>query len=556
MTPLQEENADMASKIRKAYHASAHDSWMAEYMKNPYYSIMEKHIPKTGTGTGIGTSMEPSFSGTSFANESLFACICDAFLQLGKKTDVSKLRSLLANHYSLKEFEEPRKTYMAFDDKLKDLQRTKERLQTNLTANQLRAGQGVNASRQILEESKRMEAQLMDLKKEMEDTELYRDELVGYMKDADSVDKMRDYIRSSPKFWPVLWAMQTLEEVLRVKFIVFSQDEYQVKNMDDVLQCFPVTAPTKPWNPTHYILLSSKEVKTSNGRSKQETFQLIAYRDHTIFTFDEIPHDVKLFIVNKCIERQSDIFYQIEEFRQLKSKYGVDEDEGGLENYEEWEGAHDLFDPATRLVFHTPSKKEPGKAVGEIIPLSKVPKYAALKKVKTWRQQLADDWTQTPFFLDGKKWQSVEHFLLGTRYRKGHPDVYHLFSLDSFVEEEEEEEGKDEDMVKDKSIDRNMSTDLDAARKFKGYVPNKKGNAMVQVHPDLDFDMQKERTRALEAKFGTNEDMRQTLLFTNNALLLNRKNNHQPSSFFADMPLMQVRRDLFSSLSTTTTTTK
>lgn len=495
MPALEEEIPATSAQIRKMYRPSSHDSWMAEYMKNPYYSVADATV-------------------SSFANESLFVSLCDAFRQIGKKTDVAKLRTLIATHYSLEEFKEPQQLYMEFDDRIKELERTSARLQAN-----------VSASRARMEETDMLEKQQEMIEKEIERAKTQRDKYVGYVREMDSVDKMREFIRSSPAYWPNMWALQTLEKALRIKFILFSEDEYRVKNMDDVLQCGQDDLSSKtPPKPEYYILLSTKDIKSTGT----EQYKLISYRDHSILRFAEIPHDIKVFLVNKCIERNAGAFYRIEDFRVLKSKFGVDEDEGGSEDFAELEGANELFDPLTIFVFQTHSKKAPGKASGESILLSKIPQYGPLSEIKHWRQHLSDTWLESPFFLDGKKWKSVEHFLLGTRYRKGYPDVYHLFSLDS-------------DEKFDKSIG-DLARDLAAARKFEGHVPNKKGTAMVRVVPDLDFNQQKERVRALHAKFGDNMDMRQTLSFTRNALLLYRNKSHRP--LVPDMDLMKVRREL------------
>lgn len=495
MPALEEEIPATSAQIRKLYRPSSHDSWMAEYMHNPYYSVADATV-------------------SSFANESLFVSLCDAFRQIGKKTDVAKLRTLIATHYSLEEFKEPQQLYMEFDDRIKELERTSARLQANISANRVR-----------MEETDTLEKQLSLMEKETERAKTQRDKYVGYVREMDSVDKMREFIRSNPAYWPNMWALQTLEKALHVKFILFSEDEYRVKNMDDVLQCGQDDISSKtPLKPEYYILLSTKDIKSSGT----EQYKLISYRDHSILRFAEIPHDIKVFLVNKCIERNAGPFYRIEDFRILKSKFGVDEDEGGSEDFTELEGAHELFDPLTIFVFQTNSQKAPGKASGESILLSKIPQYGPLSEIKRWRQHLSDTWMESPFFLDGKKWKSVEHFLLGTRYRKGYPDVYHLFSLDS-------------DEKFDKSIG-DLARDLPAARKFEGHVPNKKGTAMVRVVPDLDFNQQKERVRALHAKFGDNMDMRQTLSFTRNALLLYRNKSHRP--LVPDMDLMNVRREL------------
>ena len=57
-------------------------------------------------------------------------------------------------------------------------------------------------------------------------------------------------------------------------------------------------------------------------------YQLITYKNKRIFDFHEIPYHVKSLIINKCLERSSGSFYVIPEVRNLKTRMGIDEDEG------------------------------------------------------------------------------------------------------------------------------------------------------------------------------------------------------------------------------------
>jgi hypothetical protein len=88
----------------------------------------------------------------------------------------------------------------------------------------------------------------------------------------------------------------------------FSEDEYRVENMDDVLQCGDSGnasssngASQKVVQPEYYILLSTKDIKSTGT----EQYKLISNLNHSILRFADIPHDIKVFIVNKCIERNA-----------------------------------------------------------------------------------------------------------------------------------------------------------------------------------------------------------------------------------------------------------
>jgi predicted NAD-dependent protein-ADP-ribosyltransferase YbiA (DUF1768 family) len=84
----------------------------------------------------------------------------------------------------------------------------------------------------------------------------------------------------------------------------------------------------------------------------------------------------------------------------------------------------------TVFMFYSKSKdSKPGMGAGEQISEENIPKYKELSKIKDWRKRLSNFWVQ-PFEIDGKQWQSVEHYYQGSKFR-GNPDFFNQFSLDS-----------------------------------------------------------------------------------------------------------------------------
>lgn len=90
-----------------------------------------------------------------------------------------------------------------------------------------------------------------------------------------------------------------------------------------------------------------------------------------------------------------------------------------------------MFNEDVIFMFYSKSKDvDPGKGTGEKLPNDLIPEYAELKKIKDWRKMLSNFYI-APFKLDGKEWNSVEHYYQGSKFKKENPEFYHQFSLDS-----------------------------------------------------------------------------------------------------------------------------
>ena len=359
----------------------------------------------------------------------------------------------------------------------------------------------------------------------------------GNMKQIDTLEKMRQHIKTT-SFWADSWAISTLERVLNVKLVIFSQQAFMAEegapDLDGVLLCGEASKELQErqtFSPDYYIFA------TYSG----DHYKLISYKSRKIFQFREVPYDVKILILNRCLSRLSGTYYMINDFRNFKTKFGIDEDEGVPEDYRELEGHGSLFTANTVFVFCSNSdpKMKPGEGNGEKIQSEDKSKYAKLNtKYNSWRKKLDDDWDKSPLIIDGHKWTSLTHYMQGVQYKKTHPDVYLMFSLDS-------------------DPDSNLAKSVKTAKAFKGIVkevdqlkdedkkkkPLKAPKKQVNViAPDLDFDKirrEEERAKALKAKFQDNETMRLMLKATGDALLIHKCGSGEPA--IPDMELMRVR---------------
>ena len=127
-----------------------------------------------------------------------------------------------------------------------------------------------------------------------------------YMKKIKYIKQFKNHIKQK-SFWADDYSIKILEQNLYMKLIIFSEEIYYTKknvtyNNTNVIKCTLSTSmpsifnenesTQKIYNPIHYIMV------TYSG----DHYRLITYNDKSIFTFEEIPHKVKVLIVNNCIK--------------------------------------------------------------------------------------------------------------------------------------------------------------------------------------------------------------------------------------------------------------
>jgi len=257
-------------------------------------------------------------------------------------------------------------------------------------------------------------------------------------------------------------------------------------------------------------------------------YTLVSYKEKRIFQFEEIPYDIKIMIVTKCLEKNSGPYYLIKDFRNFKLKLGLDEDEGEQKEDENEYLNSDLYDNKTVLVFYEKSSSTPKAGRGNGEKTDNLIKYNTLNSIKDWRRILDDNWTMA-VTIDNKRWNSVSQYYLGSQFKKGFPDYYTLYSLDSGS---------------------NISKDVKEARDEYNKVIKTKKSALKEgtITSDPDFFTVKEkptneieRNLALEAKFTQNLNLKQALLETKDAKLCHFQRGKESDP---DILLMKLRKQL------------
>ena len=110
--------------------------------------------------------------------------------------------------------------------------------------------------------------------------------------------------------------------------------------------------------------------------------------------------------------------------------------------------------------------------------------------------------------------------MYGAKFKKGFPDQYLQFSLDS---------------------DSELSKDVDVAKKT---AADKSKLRDKKIIPDADYEHRRisESKNALHAKFSQNLDLKHILLLTQPAKLIHYERSGVPAE--TDNTLMEIRRDL------------
>jgi len=499
---LSEENKEDAHKLKEAFIENAKSKWIEKYMKNNNYEIVD----------------------TLSNGDCFFDTVKTAYEQIGYETTIQKLRALVAKEVTKERFMEYRELYQSTlaeitetDKELRRLVTENKNLKERLTS--IPTTEKKNRD-EVIKQANAIRKKHTELKEKQQMNRSFLEEF-AHMKQIDTLEKFREFVQT-PSYWADDWAIDVLERELNMKMIVFSSNDYEEDDENNVLRCtLSSQSSNGDFIPDFYIMT------TYSG----DHYRLISYSNKRIFTFREIPYDVKTMIVIKCMEKNSGVFSKIPDFKEYKRKLGL-ENSDDENDEEEMKGGGDTS-KNTVFVFYNKSNGsyKPGKASNEKILPENIHEYSelALSHNKDWRKKLDDDWAST-FTLDNKKWKTVEHYYQATKFKKHNPHFYKQFSLDDNASE----------IAKDVELAKAAGSQKGVFKRGKKQIPLRP--IEIRIDPDFYGSRQKEeRERALYAKFSQNEELKQMLLATKTATL---KQYVPKQKATIDHSLMDVRSRL------------
>ena len=480
---------------RSQYVKQKDEFWFNSFMESNNYKMIENE------GKG----------------ECLFAVIRDALARVNVFKTVGEMRKILADNANEDLFQGYKTMFQ--DSASVDEQLLKEIKVLSDRHKELKKQLGDikdrNARQVIINQADEIKERHTLAKRERAYTKSVVEGELRIMKNIHNLEQFKKVIQTC-SFWGDTWAISTLERVLNIKLILFSQESYTAGDLDNVLTCGQLNDTVLEekgiFTPDYYILANYLGWH----------YQLISYKDKGALTFKEIPYDIKLKVVDKCLERLAGPYYIIPDFREFMEELkGLKEPSLAKEPSIELQS--DLYNNDTIFQFYNKSlDKQPGKGVGEIIGSSD--DYIVLKKIPDWRRKLDNSWIQS-FTLDGRKWSSVEHYYQGSKYKRDHPEIYLQFSLDSGSSL-----SKDPALAKEPQMEKETSM-----------TEEKKRHKKIKVDEDFIKRSEKEMELAQNAKFSQHKDLTTLLLETKKAKLQHFIRGSPPEIVDS---LMRVRQTL------------
>ena len=456
---LSEESEGEATKIIETFKKSRSNNWVQRYFKNSNYEI---HAVEDN-------------------GDSFFAVIRDAFASIGKVTNVTKLRHLVAEHTTSEHYNYFKNVCNSYELESQKIKRQLDDIVTEIKQVKPSLEKAVNLEEhtKLMEIIRIRKGDFKTLQKKYAEMELHTEVAVGNKSNREAAESMTMFCELIKKsvFPADEFTISLFEHLLKIKIIILKKEAYDSKTLCHVLkcqrhvhechtiECSRNNKTISSQNPDFYIIMCY------TGKS----FELVTYKSRHLFSFRELPYHLKQMILMKCLEGNSGSIRFIDDFKKMEREHS--------NSYTDCEPDKQANSNNPILVFHKKCeyKAKPGFADGESVPVSRIYDFLDLSLNPYWRRKLDDDW-EVSILVDGLPFVSVAKYMEYSKYKNQSPDYALTFT----------ENGATTHMVKE--------------------IPD--------VDPDFEERKDMEREIALHAKFVGNKELGRTLKNTKDSLLL------------------------------------
>jgi hypothetical protein len=486
------------------YQEDPSQKWINNYLRSNKYEIVDNE------GGG----------------DCFFAVLRDALRTVKIDTTVKSIREKLANEVD----EEILATYKEFfglfynsmkttETQLKEYKKKHYTLKKMISA----TSDGPDKMKMISDVKSNFDkmSSISDQNKELE--ELTRE--FEFMKDVETIDDLKKVIMEvGGKYWADNWALVTLERLYKVKFIVLSQDNFLNGEKELVLQCSEADKKLQAqgiFEPSYYIM---------TDYIKGVHYKLITY-DKNIkrgaLTFNELPYRIKELVLEKCMEKGAGLYVLIPDFKAFANINGVQT--STISKTSVYDSlvttktpkSQDYSDSIIIQIYSKSKHEKVGEGSGEFIkPELKTSKNVLelnnKKKYPEWRKKIDNDYLVPNLVIDGNNWASVKHYILGSRFKEL-VDLYSKFMKNGEVGTNSEDAVK---LYNSNIVKKSVKTVILNDEEFK-----KLESSLLE--------------KALYSKFTQNDELREILLLTGDALINVFK---QSKGATPALELMRVRK--------------
>ncbi len=532
MSDQVSQNKEQSLKEKKSFKMGSNTTWIEKFMKNNNYGLIDNE------GGG----------------DCFFAVIRDGLLGININMTVDELREVVAKNATEEQFKSYIKLYEMYTNeinettlKINDKKKVFNKLKVDLKAEKDRVRQ-----KQMVNQAQKIKLEYKTLVKERK-MAIDNIEEVKMMQNIKSLDDFRALILSTD-YWADTWTISLLERELNVKIVIMSSDNYEEKNMENIMICGDmvdedIRTEKRKFNPKYYIMTDH----TGNH------YKLVTYKNKRIFNYEELPYDMKELILTRCMENSGKTLYNyITKFKNYfieKTKTLPDLEENAVieENPDRSKeakekksvcmvqfGNKDLYNDNIVFQFYSKSAdKKPGKnKPSEKMEPGREKDFIELSEIKDWRKVLSNFYVGK-FELDGYEWNSVEHYYHANKFKKNNFRFYEAFSLMYKPQQDDPEWFQ--------RIPKNLNMEPAVAKALGGKTGKYKG---VQIRPkdlkaDDDFFNGDNHKNVLllgqRAKYNQVPIAKKVLLATKDAKLQHFSRGCAPIVFY---DTMQIREEM------------